>query len=115
MPVAARLPATAIAKLTGAPNTSVTGASRAPSAMSDALLIRLAPSGALSRWVIRPKSPAHIRVARARNHSSSAWSLALSASARVAACGHRPCPSHSAAAAMPAQTARSRRSARRGS
>ena len=58
MPVPARLPTIATAKLTGAPNASVTGASRMPSRISEALLSRFTPSGAFNRWLSRWKSPA---------------------------------------------------------
>ncbi|GAA0955199.1 hypothetical protein GCM10009558_072860 [Virgisporangium aurantiacum] len=56
--VAARFRPMARAKLTGAPNASVTGPSSRPSRITEALASRFTPSGALRRSVTRLKSPA---------------------------------------------------------
>ena len=85
----------AAANETATPNSTVTGAMSTPCRMCEALLIRLTPSGALSRSVTREKSPVQNSTPWARNHSIRAWSLTLSAIARVAGSGHSPWVSQS--------------------
>jgi hypothetical protein len=57
IPFAARLTPVTTAKVTGAPSARVSGAKSSPSPISEALPIRLTPSGAFSAPVTRAKSP----------------------------------------------------------
>src|SRR5258706_163584 len=59
--------------------------------MFDALLMRLTPSGALSRSVTKEKSPVQKVTPWDRNHSLRAWSLTLSAMALVFGFGQSSC------------------------
>ncbi|MFC7482409.1 hypothetical protein ACFQX7_23680 [Luedemannella flava] len=111
--VAARFTATSRANETAAPKMTVTGVNSTPCRVCDALAIMLTPSGALSRSVTRLKSPVQTSVPCPRNHSMSAWSCTLAASARVCGSGHRPAVSSPATATYAAQTSASTTRGRR--
>ena len=98
-PVAARLPVSATRNATGAPSVSVTGASRTPSTVTPVLTARFTPSGTFSRSVHSGLWPCTTACAAYdSSHSNSAWSPALTRTARWFGSVHMPAVTQNAAA-----------------